>query len=78
MVLDAQIKLTLMNNLLQTEEVLYPDRHQITLPINGLNILFDDCTVAFNHHTKLSSDRYGYVSVKNYIMSSQKKLLFRF
>jgi hypothetical protein len=41
-----------------TEELLYPLRHDISLPLNGLNMLFDDCTVAFNHHCKVDSDRY--------------------
>ena len=39
------------------QELLYPERHQITLPLNGLNMLFSDYIVAFNHHTKLDSDR---------------------
>ena len=44
----------------ETEESLYPARHQMTLPLNGLNMLFSDCVVAFNHHTKLDSDRSGF------------------
>ena len=40
-----------------TTEVLYPNRHQITLPLNSLNNYFQSCEVAFNHHTKLDCDR---------------------
>jgi hypothetical protein len=29
----------------------------MSLPINGLNILFNNCNTAFNFHTKLDSDR---------------------
>ena len=32
----------------------------MTLPLNGLNMLFSDYMVAVNHHTKLDSDRYTY------------------
>ena len=39
-------------------EQLFPDRHQVTLPINGLNSLFTSCDVAVNHHTQISADRY--------------------
>jgi hypothetical protein len=38
-------------------ESLTPGRHQMSLPINGLNILFNNCNTAFNFHTKLDSDR---------------------
>jgi hypothetical protein len=38
-------------------ETLTPARHQISLPLNGLNILFDNCTTAFNFHNKLDTDR---------------------
>jgi hypothetical protein len=41
----------------QTRESLYPSRHNITLPLNGLNVLFNECNTAFNFHTKLDSDR---------------------
>jgi len=41
----------------EIEERLYPPRHKITLPLNGLNVLFDDISVIFNHHTKVESDR---------------------
>jgi hypothetical protein len=40
------------------EEKLFPQRHAVTLPLNGLNCMFEDYNVSFNHHTKLESDRY--------------------
>jgi hypothetical protein len=40
-----------------TRESLYPIRHNITLPLNGLNILFNDIHTAFNFHNKLDCDR---------------------
>jgi hypothetical protein len=62
LVVDATILLTVQpttaaGNAEETEEALYPARHQMTLPLHGLNVLFSDCIVAFNHHTKLDSDR---------------------
>ena len=62
LVCDAVILLTIQptgvaGNAQETQELLYPARHQITLPLNGLNMLFSDAIVAFNHHTKLDSDR---------------------
>jgi hypothetical protein len=42
--------------------LLYPPRHQMTLPLNGLNMLFSDYIVAVNHHTKLDSDRCSFFS----------------
>lgn len=47
-----------VGNANRTDELLYPARHQMTLPLNGLNMLFTDYTVAINHHTKIDSDRY--------------------
>jgi hypothetical protein len=38
-------------------EALAPSRHKISLPLNGLNVLFQDCNTAFNFHTKLDTDR---------------------
>ena len=60
--MDATIVLTVQptdanGNDQETEEVLCPSRHQITLPLNGLNMVFSDYIVAVNHHTKLDSDR---------------------
>jgi hypothetical protein len=38
-------------------ELLYPARHRLTLPLNGLNNIFHQCEVAFNYHNKLNQDR---------------------
>ncbi len=59
MVLDAQIVLTVkkQNEAATSKEMLYPPRHQITLPLNNLNFLFDNITVAFNQTNKYSSDK---------------------
>jgi hypothetical protein len=40
-----------------TQEQLWPPRHQLTLPLNGMNMLFQDITVAINHHNKQDADR---------------------
>ena len=40
------------------EELLFPERHRLTLPLNGLNILFSTCETAFNHSTQIATDRY--------------------
>jgi hypothetical protein len=40
-----------------TQEVLWPPRHQLTLPLHGMNMLFEDVTVAINHHNKQDADR---------------------
>ena len=42
----------------KVQELLYPARHNITLPLNGLNILFNACETAFNHTTQIATDRY--------------------
>jgi len=63
LVMDARILLTVQEvqaaGVLgqEVQELLHPKRHQITLPLNGLNMLFSDYMVAVNHHTKLDSDR---------------------
>jgi hypothetical protein len=59
MVLDAQIVLTVKKHdeADTSKEMLYPPRHQITLPLNNLNFLFDNITVAFNQTNKYSSDK---------------------
>lgn len=61
--IDARIVLDLLqttdgpgHNGTSTES-LYPERHRITLPLNGLNNLFEDVSVTFNHSSKLESDR---------------------
>ena len=61
MVVDATIKVyfhrdTTPENI-EAEEQLYPKRHQITLPLNSLNMLFQHCETSFNHSTKLDTDR---------------------
>lgn len=40
-----------------TQEVLYPARHQMTLPLNQLNFMFNEFSMSANHHTRLDSDR---------------------
>jgi len=39
------------------KEMLYPSRHQITLPLNNLNFIFENITVAFNQTNKYGSDK---------------------
>ncbi|MFN9905426.1 MAG: hypothetical protein ACK56F_04780, partial [bacterium] len=41
----------------KVQELLYPARHNITLPLNGLNILFNACETAFHHPTQIAPDR---------------------
>lgn len=38
-------------------ETLWPRRHEISLPLNNINIFFDDFNVTFNQHTNLNCDR---------------------
>jgi hypothetical protein len=38
-------------------ELLYPPRHQITLPLNNMNFMFDNIEVAFNQTSKLTADK---------------------
>ena len=38
-------------------ETLFPYRHQLLLPLNNLNVYFNDYTVTFNQHTALNCDR---------------------
>jgi hypothetical protein len=60
MVMDAVVIVTYnpenaaQNNI---KETLYPPRHKMTLPLNSLNNYFQNCEIAFNHHTKLDCDR---------------------
>jgi len=61
LVMDAQILVTYRRDDQPNEdvvEVLHPERHQLLLPVNGLNCLFQDISVSFNQHTKLDSDRW--------------------
>lgn len=60
MVMDATIIVTFADETTPAEtrtEVLYPARHKITLPINFLNNYFQNCEIAYNHHTRLDCDR---------------------
>ena len=57
MVVDAQVVVTVNTSGADVKEILYPLRHQITLPLNALNMLFEDCSVAFNNNTRLDCDR---------------------
>jgi len=61
LVMDAQILVTYRRDDQPNEdvvEVLHPERHRLSLPVNGLNCLFQDISVSFNQHTKLDSDRW--------------------
>jgi hypothetical protein len=62
MVIDATVLVTfhLSTDTAETaQEVLYPPRHRMTLPLNGLNNVFNSAEVAFNYHTKLDCNRYS-------------------
>ena len=39
------------------QELLYPPRHRITLPLNNLNFIFDNIEVAFNQTSKWTADK---------------------
>ena len=58
MVIDAQVILTVAQDaVVGPRELLYPPRHQITLPLNSLNFLFNNIEVAFNQTSKLTADK---------------------
>ena len=64
MVIDAQVVLTVSEIVVPPivqppaqQELLYPPRHQITLPLNNLNFIFDNIEVAFNQTSKLNMDK---------------------
>jgi len=59
MVLDAQFVLTVQSGepIVVARELLHPTRHQITLPLNGVNFLFNRPIVAFNQTTEFTSDK---------------------
>ena len=60
LVIDAAITVTVFPRGKPTEiktESLFPNRHQIALPVNGMNFLFEDCSSSFNHSLKLDTDR---------------------
>jgi hypothetical protein len=63
MVIDAAVTVTRTRvseveaERIARQEALYPSRHKLTLPLNGLNNIFQNCEIAFNYHTKLDCDR---------------------
>ena len=57
MVLDAQVVLTVKLGQVETQELLHPPRHQITLPLSGMNFIFEEPEVVFNQTTKMTSDK---------------------
>jgi hypothetical protein len=62
MIIDAAITVSYRaanaaDEVVATREALYPARHRMTLPLNGINNIFQNCEVAFNFHTKLDCDR---------------------
>ena len=58
MVLDAQVVVAFSQGAVaQDPELLYPPRHQITLPLNNLNFIFDNIETAFNQTSKLTADK---------------------
>jgi hypothetical protein len=38
-------------------ELLYPPRHQITLPLNNMNFIFDNIEVTFNQTSKFAAEK---------------------
>jgi len=57
MVIDAQVVLTVKLAEVETQELLHPPRHQITLPLSGMNFIFEEPEVAYNQTTKSTSDK---------------------
>ena len=58
MVMDAQVVVSIrLGAAAQGDELLYPPRHQITLPLNNLNFIFDTIETSFNQTTKLTADK---------------------
>lgn len=62
MVMDAKITVTVKppgDDATVEDELLCPERHGITFPVNGLNVLFEnECETVINHHFKLDANRY--------------------
>jgi hypothetical protein len=59
MVIDARVEISFKEDVDGAEiqkETLFPERHFVTLPLNNLNFMFDNCRVAFNQSTPLTSD----------------------
>lgn len=75
LVLDAKIILTTTSDagVTNIEEALHPQRHGITLPLNSLNMIFDDYSVAFNQHTKIESNRCDIFSLRDGGIFKHKK-----
>jgi hypothetical protein len=59
MVVDAQVVVSVRDAGAQEprNEILYPTRHRITLPLNGLNFIFDNSTCTFNQTNQLAADK---------------------
>jgi hypothetical protein len=61
MVIDCQILVSVKEKGVPAaptvKQTLYPPHHQITLPLNNLNFIFERCTVAFNQTSELTSDK---------------------
>jgi hypothetical protein len=62
MVIDAQVLVSVKEKdaaaaVAATQQSLYPAYHQLTLPLNNLNFLFEKCTTSFNQTTELTSDK---------------------
>jgi hypothetical protein len=62
MVLDCQIFVLVKEKdagaaIAATRECLFPAYHNLTLPLNNLNFLFEKCTTSFNQTTELTSDK---------------------
>ena len=63
LIVEASVVVTVqpkasVNDADKKEERLWPTRHNISLPLNGLNMLFENCEAAVNHHSQITSDRY--------------------
>lgn len=58
LVVDAKVSVVYTEEGKTTEitENLWPERHGITLPLNGLNSIFNDCRVSINQQN-VNSDR---------------------
>ena len=62
MVLDCQIQVSVKEKLAlpavaAVKHSLYPAYHNITLPLNNLNFLFEKVTTSFNQTTELTADK---------------------
>jgi len=61
MVVDCQILVSVKEKgvagAVTTKQTLYPAYHNITLPLNNLNFIFDKCVTSFNQTSELTSDK---------------------